>query len=592
MTHKNSVPRAHVARPDQALRPQRGPVPFHLVRTPVAMFFAAAISTSASAQTVLPKTELTGTTATTVTTELLKTARVPAGYQPTFDPTTRRSRFVSVQDAAFDDVNDESGGTVKLNLFSDATLDGLVTRVQRRGPNRFTFGGQIAGDPHGSFTLVREGNAIVAEVHSSTRGNYEIRTVVDGVEMVRQVNDTRLAGCGSSHAHAGQAFPQVRSVPAEGDGPVLDLMIVYTATARAAAGGTSAMQAVCQLFVDATNSHFTNSQINSQARLVYCGEVNYPESGSANTDLDRLTFTGDGYLEEVHTLRNQYGADQVTLLVNQFDYCGIAWMHYGPTRAFSVVDWGCGSATFAHELGHNLGCAHDRQNSRAPGYYPYSYGHRFFGQNGQQFRTVMSYAPGTRIPYFSNPAVLYSGTPTGIPDNLSNSANNARTVNLTAPTVSGYRPAADIIDCNGNFLPDSDDIASGRSADCNGNAIPDECDVATARSRDENHNLIPDECECDASACDDGVSCTVDSCDPNTGACRNTFGGIPYGDVNYSGIVDLTDVTCVLDGYENFATCPSGDIAPCGGDGRIDVSDVLAVLAAYNGVYHCPNPCP
>ncbi len=32
-------------------------------------------------------------------------------------------------------------------------------------------------------------------------------------------------------------------------------------------------------------------------------------------------------------------------------------------------------------------------------------------------------------------------------------------------------------DCNGNGVPDSEDISSGTSADCNGNQVPDECDL-------------------------------------------------------------------------------------------------------------------
>ena len=33
-------------------------------------------------------------------------------------------------------------------------------------------------------------------------------------------------------------------------------------------------------------------------------------------------------------------------------------------------------------------------------------------------------------------------------------------------------------DCNGNGIPDADDIAAGTSQDCNGNGIPDECEIA------------------------------------------------------------------------------------------------------------------
>jgi len=50
-------------------------------------------------------------------------------------------------------------------------------------------------------------------------------------------------------------------------------------------------------------------------------------------------------------------------------------------------------------------------------------------------------------------------------------------------------------DCNGNGVPDAEDIANGTSEDCNGNGVPDECDIADGTSQDDNGNGIPDECE-------------------------------------------------------------------------------------------------
>ncbi len=51
------------------------------------------------------------------------------------------------------------------------------------------------------------------------------------------------------------------------------------------------------------------------------------------------------------------------------------------------------------------------------------------------------------------------------------------------------------IDCNGNGVDDSIDIASGTSQDCNGNGMPDECDLDSGASDDCNVNGIPDECD-------------------------------------------------------------------------------------------------
>ena len=67
--------------------------------------------------------------------------------------------------------------------------------------------------------------------------------------------------------------------------------------------------------------------------------------------------------------------------------------------------------------------------------YPWSFGHNVNGS----FRTIMSYNVCTiscpRILHFSNPDVLYNGTPTGIEDQR----DNAHTGDLIAPIVANFR---------------------------------------------------------------------------------------------------------------------------------------------------------
>jgi hypothetical protein len=58
------------------------------------------------------------------------------------------------------------------------------------------------------------------------------------------------------------------------------------------------------------------------------------------------------------------------------------------------------------------------------------------------------------IEYFSNPDVTYNGDPTGIADPSPNSADNARTINQTRVSMSGYRaevqPTITVISPNGD----------------------------------------------------------------------------------------------------------------------------------------------
>jgi hypothetical protein len=50
-------------------------------------------------------------------------------------------------------------------------------------------------------------------------------------------------------------------------------------------------------------------------------------------------------------------------------------------------------------------------------------------------------------------------------------------------------------DCNGNMIPDSQDIADGTSLDCNTNGIPDECDIDDGFDDDCNGDGVPDSCQ-------------------------------------------------------------------------------------------------
>ncbi len=191
------------------------------------------------------------------------------------------------------------------------------------------------------------------------------------------------------------------------------------------------MNARIQLFIDQCNQAYQNSLVSLTARLVRRLEVNYAGEGNgdSSTQLGHLTDPGDGVLDGIHADRTNFRADQVILLVNDMDACGRAWCGNGsdPENAFGVVQYTCTTYTFAHEAGHNQGCGHDRDNGGC-GFRSYGFGWRFNGNDSVQYRTVMAYAPGTRIPYFSNPNVTYQGVATGVPIGQPNEAHNAMVI--------------------------------------------------------------------------------------------------------------------------------------------------------------------
>jgi len=254
-------------------------------------------------------------------------------------------------------------------------------------------------------------------------------------------------------------FPMQAPIPAPDavasadadDGSRIDVMVLYT-NGMAAAHPGSAINTRVQFLVDQANQSFDNSNINTLFNLVHTQEVTYPDDsvGDMNEALDDLT-DNSGAFTGVEALRTTYGADQVVLLRRFVDEgCGLAWLAKvsSPRNAYAVVHDGsktdgsgfyCSDLTYVHEIGHNLGCAHDRDHAGISGRYDYSYGY----QNPQEiFRTVMSYncAGGCpRISHFSNPDVLYGGQPTGVDYTAVDSADNARDINLTSIEMAAYR---------------------------------------------------------------------------------------------------------------------------------------------------------
>lgn len=76
--------------------------------------------------------------------------------------------------------------------------------------------------------------------------------------------------------------------------------------------------------------------------LVYMGPSDYVETNSMPTALSRLRSTTDGYQDQVHALRDQYGADVVVLISADTDYCGYGYVMRTlsssfATSAFAVV---------------------------------------------------------------------------------------------------------------------------------------------------------------------------------------------------------------------------------------------------------------
>lgn len=191
---------------------------------------------------------------------------------------------------------------------------------------------------------------------------------------------------------------------------LIDILIVYPEETETYLGGPDGVHAESIHLVEGTNLAFLDSKIDARLILKGVEKIEYSESPTdMSVDLDYITDDPG-----VAALRDQVGADLVCFLRrnNTEEFGGKAWILDDPSgksqSGFSVVsvESATGGLLFQHEIGHNLGGAHDRDNSVNGGLFPYSHGYRFTAPYDVQFRTIMAYAPGNLINYFSNPSIL------------------------------------------------------------------------------------------------------------------------------------------------------------------------------------------
>ena len=219
----------------------------------------------------------------------------------------------------------------------------------------------------------------------------------------------------------------------------IDIMVVYTQQAENSWGGAASTVANITQAVTNMNASLTSSGINNVTfRLVHTSKVTYTESGSFNTDLTRLAGTSDGYMDNIHSLRDQYGADLVSMIIGSpTSSCGIGYLNTNPTSyssgsAFNVSLYSCvvGNFTMAHEAGHNMGLRHDWYVD--PGTTPCEHHHGYVNQAAldlgasspasARWRTIMAYNDRcsvagfncTRVNLWSNPNLTYNGDVLGV----------------------------------------------------------------------------------------------------------------------------------------------------------------------------------
>jgi hypothetical protein len=217
---------------------------------------------------------------------------------------------------------------------------------------------------------------------------------------------------------------------------VIDVIIAYTR--KAARNYADVKRELVDLSIEEANESFRQSGIGHvQLRLVHAYQTDYLEQGAHFDHVWRFADKGDGYMDEIHGLRDKYRADVALLIVDDPNGCGLATRVYAEAdEAFAAVHHDCAAMTYsvAHEVGHLIGARHELAIDKM--LTPFPFGHGFV--NGTKWRDIMSYRESCggcpRLPVWSSPSLIVRGEAAGTPDQ-----DNARVIAEQAARVAAFR---------------------------------------------------------------------------------------------------------------------------------------------------------
>jgi hypothetical protein len=335
------------------------------------------------------------------------------------------------------------------------SLDGVDvsavrTKIDRR-QGEVIWTGHVQGNPGESVIFTARGNHYSGSIFAN--GNaYTLSGTRNGTQSLHKLDLSALPpeDIGGIPDGGGTITHDANVL---GEAVQQDLLVVYTQAACNASGGCAQLETDITTAIAQMNQAYSDSGIDIISNVTSMRLINYADSGvSTGTALGQIASTSDGIMDEVHGWRDNDGADMVALIMDGSG-CGTAYAPASASSAFNVSDVSCylGNRTLSHEIGHNQGALHDRDQHSGGTVGGYNYGYKRCSDGSDEdfgspyFRTIMSYscASAGRVGRFSNPDLTYLGVPYGVDPDVdpARGAFNARRLNERATTVANFRPS-------------------------------------------------------------------------------------------------------------------------------------------------------
>ena len=372
----------------------------------------------------------------------------------------------------------------------------LLDRILITETNGHAFGRIVTED--GIWHIIPEGNGHrIMQMPASARPRMSANDMMIPDPLVL----ARLAEAGELEFSGEIA----EAVPVGSNG-IIDIAVFYSQSMTAhwglATGGR------IQYLMAVLDQALVDSDTGLRARLVHLDSVNLTtDDADQGITLNNLSGNPNGNQPETQDLSAlraagvTYGADLVGIvqraLPNQVS-CGVAWTNgangtIGPQDVpfgYSVsADWLtpdqssiCGPATFAHEIGHNMGFVHnvEQEGQVGGGVRSFAHGHRVdchFGtimaytSTNQQIQQCPQGSPNgiggeTTVFFFSNPEILRcppnGNSACGRPFNDADPADAARAAREESRNVVNFRAEAPRV--VSSVLPITRSVQNGTAA--------------------------------------------------------------------------------------------------------------------------------
>ena len=411
--------------------------------------------------------------------QLLKAAGHVVAHEPAEVVRRRTARIdLAHLDALREGASTGAGG-LQLNLFDDAAFDLMDLDISAT-PRGMTLSAAVAGSLFGTATLAVNGDVVSGLVRVQ-RGIYTIRSVGGGRVAIRQVKPSPpdLAAPEPPLRRIGGKRKALDGRPAmeadEHEDAVVDLLVLWSRTAREEAGGRPQIETTIDHLVAVANRAYADSGAHARLNVVHMHELDVEDDGGLNNLFWPLVATPPGDIRQTALrLRDVVGADLIHFLASGAGCAGVAQipttLDVAPDDAIvSMTRQACAingyDQVFAHEVTHNFGVHHDRYRNREENWpqklVPYAHGYvnqaAFLpdAPESAAWLTVMAYDDQCTLYHqhhrcvwlarLSNPTQTYLGDPLGVAGDVETRtihgpADARRTVNEMRAVVAGYKP--------------------------------------------------------------------------------------------------------------------------------------------------------